>query len=297
MSAFIFSILILLAIIILITFSCVKIVKQQTAYTVETFGKFSRVIYPGINFVLPFVESTARKINLSTSNLDFSILAITGDKVNISIDTTLIYQIMQSKVYQATYSLDNPTATLKALVENTIRAFVATQTHEQVIQSRDEMTNYLVTHLTKKLEEFGFSIDSFQVRDIILPKEITDAMSRVISSKRNQEAAINDAQSKYILAVKEAEAQKETRLLQGQGLALERQAIIGGLSQSIQDMQTATGVTTTAVMNIVLMNQYIDMMRNISNDKSGNTKTVFLNPTPNGMTDIVQQLTALQNRH
>lgn len=294
MEPFLVYFLVLATIIFVLLVASFRIVKQQTAFTVETFGKFSRVIYPGINFVIPIIEATARKINLSTMNLDFSILAITGDKVNISIDTTLIYKVIQQKVFQATYSLDNPIASIKALVENTIRAFVATQTHEQVIQSRDEMTNYLVAHLTRKLEEFGFAIDSFQVRDIILPKEITDAMSRVISSKRNQEAAINDAQSKFILSVKEAEAQKETRLLQGQGLALERQAIINGLSQSIQDMQHATGVSATAVMNIVLMNQYIDMMRTISNDKNGNTKTVFINPTPNGLQDIIQQMTSLQ---
>ncbi len=293
MEFLIFLILILIIICFVLVIS-IKVVKQQTAYTVETFGKFSRVIYPGINIVIPLVENTARKINLSTMNLDFSILAITFDKVNISIDCTLIYKVIYQKVYQATYSLENPTASIKALVENTIRAFVATQTHEQTIQSRDEMTNFLMTHLTQKLEAFGFAIDSFQVRDIILPREITEAMSRVISSKRNQEAAFNEAQGKYILAVKEAEAQKETRRLQGEGLAAERDAIINGLSKSIHDMQQATGASATAVMNIVLMNQYIDMMRTISNDKSGNTKTVFINPSPNGMTDIMQQFTALQ---
>jgi regulator of protease activity HflC (stomatin/prohibitin superfamily) len=287
--------IVIVAIIVLI-FASIRIVKQQTAFTVETLGKFSRVIYPGINLVIPFVEATPRRINLSTMNLDLSILAITGDKVNISIDTTLIYQVIQTKVFQATYMLDNPVATLKALVENTIRAFVATQTHEQVIQSRDEMTNFLVTHLTTKFEEFGFSIDSFQIRDIILPKEITDAMSRVISSKRIQEASINEAESKYILTVKEAEAQKQTRLLQGQGLALEREAIIDGLTQSIKNMTQSTGVSSSAVMNIVLMNQYIDMMRSISNDKGGNTKTVFINPSPNGMHEILQQFTEMQSK-
>jgi regulator of protease activity HflC (stomatin/prohibitin superfamily) len=294
MEAFFILLVILLIILIVILSVSIKIVKQQTAYTVETFGKYSRVIYPGINLVIPFVENTARKINLSTLNLDFSILAITLDKVNISIDCTLIYKVIYQKVFQATYSLDNPTASIKALVENTVRAFVATQTHEQVIQSRDEMTNFLITHLIKKLEEFGFAIDSFQVRDIILPREITDAMSRVISSRRNQEAAVAEAEARYILAVKEAEGLKETRRLQGEGLAAERDAIIKGLSNSIHDMQVATGASSIQVMNIVLVNQYIDMMRTISNDKNGNTKTVFMNSNPSGLTDIIAQFTALQ---
>ena len=281
-------------IIILVIISSIKIVKQQTAFTVETLGKFSRVLYPGINLVIPMFEITSRKVNLSTLNIDFSILAITQDKVNISIDTTLIYNVLPNKVYQAAYSLDNPIGTIKALVENTIRSFVATQTHEQVIESRDEMTQFLMAHLTIKLSEFGYSIDSFQVRDIILPREITDAMSKVIASKREQEATINQAQSKYILAVKEAEGQKQTRLLQGQGLALERKAIIDGLAQSIQEMQNITGSSHSSVMNVVMMNQYMDMMRTFATDKNGNTKTIFMNPSPSGMTDLVQQLAALQ---
>jgi regulator of protease activity HflC (stomatin/prohibitin superfamily) len=291
---FLIFLLIILIILIAILSVSIKIVKQQTAFTVETFGKFSRVIYPGINIVIPFVENTARKINLSTLNLDFSILAITYDKVNISIDCTLIYKVIYQKVYQATYSLDNPTASIKALVENTVRAFVATQTHEQVIQSRDEMTNFLITHLVKKLEEFGFAIDSFQVRDIILPREITDAMSRVISSRRNQEAAVAEAEARYILAVKEAEGLKETRRLQGEGLAAERDAIIKGLAHSVQEMQHATGATPMQVMNIVMANNYNDTLRTITNDKNGNTKTVFINSSPNAMTDIIAQLSSLQ---
>jgi regulator of protease activity HflC (stomatin/prohibitin superfamily) len=180
------------------------------------------------------------------------------------------------------------------LVENTVRAFVATQTHEQVIQSRDEMTNFLITHLIKKLEEFGFAIDSFQVRDIILPREITDAMSRVISSRRNQEAAVAEAEARYILAVKEAEGLKETRRLQGEGLAAERDAIIKGLAHSVQEMQQATGATPMQVMNIVMANNYNDTLRTITNDKNGNTKTVFINSSPNAMTDIIAQLSSLQ---
>lgn len=287
-----FFILLLVVVAIVVSFS-IKIVKQQTAYTVETLGKFSRVIFPGLSLVLPFIESTARKVNLATLTLDFSILAITSDKVNISIDTTLVYRVIPDKVYEAAYAVDNPIATIKALVENAIRAFVATQTHEDVIRSRDEMTEYLTHHLKVKLAQYGYNMDSFQFRDITLPKEITEAMSRVVASKRLQEAAQNEAEAEYIRAVKTAEGQKQTRLLQGQGLALERKAIIEGLSESIKELQSSTGVTSESVMNLVMLNQYIDMLRTITNDKNGNTKTVFINPTPEGMQSMMQQLTSL----
>ena len=156
-------------VIFFVIISSIKIVKQQTAFTVETLGKFSRVIFPGFNLVVPVIENIGRRINLSTMTLDFSILAITSDKVNISIDTALIYRVIENRAYEAAYALDNPVTAIKALVENTIRAFVATQTHEEVIRSRNEMTEYLTMHLTAKMEEFGYYIDSFQFRDIILP--------------------------------------------------------------------------------------------------------------------------------
>jgi regulator of protease activity HflC (stomatin/prohibitin superfamily) len=165
--------------------------------------------------VIPFIELTAKKINLATQTLDISILAITADKVNIKIETSLIYKVQGGNIYSAAYSLDNPTNAIRALTDNSIRAFVATQTHEEVIRSRDEMTHYLMLNLKDKLSYYGFEIESFQLRDINLPQEITEAMSRVVASKRLQEAAQNEAEASYIKQVREAEASRETRKLQG----------------------------------------------------------------------------------
>ncbi len=285
--------IILLIAITIIGIAGITIVNQQTAYTVEFFGKFNRVIYPGINYVIPVIERKARKVNLATLDMNFSIMAITSDKVTISIDTTLIYKVQTDKIYQSVYALNNPKSTIEALVENAIRAFVATQTHEEVIQARDEMTNYLVRHLREEMETYGYLIESFQMRDITLPGEITEAMSRVISSKRIEEATRNEAEAKYTLQVREAQARRETQMLEGQGIAMQRDAIIKGLSNSVQEMQHATGLEAKDVMNIVALNQYIDMMKSITNDKNGNTKTVFMNPNPSGISDIVQQISAL----
>jgi regulator of protease activity HflC (stomatin/prohibitin superfamily) len=285
-------IIILIAIIIL-GIAGITIVNQQTAFTIEFFGKFNRVIYPGINFVIPFIETKAKKVNLATLDMNFSIMAITSDKVTISIHTTLIYKVQPDKIYQSVYALNNPKSTIEAIVENSIRAFVATQTHEEVIQARDEMTNYLVRHLREEMEEYGYTIESFQMRDIILPAEITEAMSRVISSKRIEEATRNEAEANYTLQVREAQARRETQMLEGQGIAMQRDAIIKGLSNSVQEMQHATGMGSRDVMNVVVLNQYIDMMRSITNDKNGNVKTVFMNPNPGGINDIVQQISSL----
>ncbi len=285
------SLPVVLFLLIALAFASIKIVKQQTAFTVETLGKFSRVIMPGLGFIIPFIETTGKKVNLSTMNMDLSILAITSDKVNIMIDTSLIYRILPEKIYEAAYVLDNPNSTIKVLVENSIRAFVSGLTHEEVIRARDEMTNYLVDHLSGKLFVYGYQIESFQFKDINLPKEITEAMSRVVASKRLQEAAQNEAEADYIKMVKKAQAQKETRFLQGQGLALERKAVIDGLAESIKELQASTGVTSTSIMSLILTNQYIDMLRTVST--ATGSKVVFLNSGASGLSDSMQQFTEL----
>jgi regulator of protease activity HflC (stomatin/prohibitin superfamily) len=270
-----------------------KIVQQQQLLMVERLGKFNRVLKPGLNFILPFLESVAVSLNLRTQNLDFSILAITSDKVTITLDTTLIYQILPDQAYAVAYNLQNPVTVIKTTVENSIRAYVAKQSHEEILQKRDELTIYLIEHLTEQMLQWGYQINNFQVKDVVLPESITTAMSRVVSSKRLQEAAENEAKAEYIKTVKAAEAQKQTRILQGEGLAGERKAIINGLAQSIEEMTNSTGTSSETVLNVVMLNQYIDMLRTIGKDSTGNTKIVFLNGSGSGLNEAMQQFSEL----
>jgi regulator of protease activity HflC (stomatin/prohibitin superfamily) len=285
-------ILILLAYMVL---TGIRIVQQQTLLVVERLGQFNRVLKPGLSIIIPFFERVAYVLNLRTQNLDFSILAITSDKVTITLDTSLIYQILGNQAYAVAYNLQNATQVIKTTVENSIRAYVAKQSHEEILQKRDELTIYLLEHLTEQMLAWGYQILNFQIKDVVLPASITDSMSRVVASKRLQEAAENEANAEYIKTIRAAEAQKKTRILQGEGLAGERKAVVNGLAESIQNMTHATGTTPDAVLNIVMMNQYIDMLRTIGKDESGNSKLVFLNSNPASMSHIVQELTAMLN--
>jgi regulator of protease activity HflC (stomatin/prohibitin superfamily) len=291
MEASIFIIILTVAFIIMA--SSVKIVKQQELFIIETLGKYSRTLKSGLNFMIPGIETVAKGINMKTKNLDFSIVAITSDKVTITLDTSLIYLVIESKAYEVAYNLDNPIMVIKSTVENSIRSYVANETHEGILQKRDELTIYLIEHLKNQMEKWGYTINSFQVKDVILPIEITTAMSRVVSSKRLQEAAENEATATYIKQVKEAEAQKQARILQGEGLAGERKAIINGLAESITELKSQTGVSADSVLNVVMLNQYMDTLRTIGKDEKGNSKIVFMNSNPSGLNDVTQQISAL----
>jgi regulator of protease activity HflC (stomatin/prohibitin superfamily) len=273
----------------------IRIVQQQSLLVIERLGQFNRVLKPGLSVIVPFFERVSYVLNLRTQNLDFAIIAITSDKVTITLDTSLIYQIIPSQAYAVAYNLQNPTQVIKTTVENSIRAYVAKQNHEEILQKRDELTIYLVEHLTEQMLAWGYQIMNFQIKDVVLPGSITDAMSRVVASKRLQEAAENEANAEYIKTIRSAEAQKKTRILQGEGLAGERKAITNGLAESIQDLTTATGTTSESVLNVVLLNQYMDMLRTLGKDESGNSKLVFLNSNPAGMSSILQELTGLMN--
>jgi regulator of protease activity HflC (stomatin/prohibitin superfamily) len=292
---FIYFIIFLFIAIFLIT-STIRIVKQQEMYVIETLGKYSRSLTSGLNFTIPYLDRVAKIISLKAKNLDFSILAITSDKVTVTLDTTLIYQAIPTKAYDVAYKLENPQQVIKSTVENSIRSYVAGESHEEILQKRDELTVYLIEHLKVMMESWGYEIISFQIKDVILPSDITSAMSRVVSSKRLQEAATNEADAEYIKEVKKAEALKQSRILQGEGLAGERKAIINGLSESINELKDNTGVNADSVLNIVMLNQYMDTLRTIGRDDKGNSKVVFLNSQPSGMNDALAQIASLTQK-
>jgi regulator of protease activity HflC (stomatin/prohibitin superfamily) len=281
-------------IVIFLLLSCIKIVNQQSVLIVETLGKFSKVLTPGINFLIPIVQQVRYKAVLFGQNMDFAIVAITSDKVTIRLDTTLIYHIQPDKVAASYYSLADPISVMKTTIENSIRSYVALQTHEEILQKRDELTQYLVDHLRLKFETWGREIDAFQIKDVVLPQEITDAMSKVIASKRLQEAAEFEANAKKIQLVKAAEADREARKLSGLGVAEEREAIVNGLKDSIENMKSATGAETSSVMNVVMLTQYMDMMKAVGQGQ--NSKVIFMNSNPGSMDDVLKQMYGLLNQ-
>jgi len=287
--------IIILILIVVTIFSTIKIVNQQTVLIVETLGKFSRVLTPGVNFIIPYIERVRYKTYLFGQNFDFQIIAITSDKVTITLDTTLIYHIKPDKVAESYYSLADPSAVMRTTIENSIRSYVALQTHEEILQKRDELTQYLIDHLREKFESWGREIDAFQIKDVVLPKEITEAMSKVIASKRLQEAAEFEANANKIIKVKAAEADREARKLSGLGVAEEREAIINGLKESIENMKQVTGGPTDSVMNVVMLTQYMDTLRAVG--ASTNAKLVFMNSNPGSIDDMMKQLTSLLGEH
>ncbi|MFZ6022593.1 MAG: SPFH domain-containing protein [Patescibacteria group bacterium] len=268
----------------------IKIVPQNHVAIVEFLGKYERTLTAGFNLVIPVFERVSVQINLAVRNFLFELDAVSKDKVQVRLKSNLIYAISVDKVTQYWYELSDPKQTIASFVENYVRSFVATQTHEELLEKREEISAYLVQHLNEKFLAWGIVIHGYQIMDIVFPTIITDAMSKVVASQRLREAAMNEAEATKVRVVKEAEAEKDSRVLLGEGVAGERQAIIDGLKRSIDDMKGIPGLNTHEVMNLIVMSQYFDTVKAIG--MSPNSKVMFIDPAPEGANNMLQQLSA-----
>ncbi len=281
---------VLLVLFVIIFLLGVRIVKQNHLGIVETFGRFSRVARPGLTFIFPIFQSMPVQLPLAIQNFLFDLEAVTKDKVLVRLKANLIYSIDPQNITVYYYNLTNPRATLGSFVENYVRSFVATQTHEELLEKREEIAEYLINHLEEKMLSWGIKIHGFQITDIVFPKEITEAMSKVVASQRLKEAAVNEAEAKRIRLVKQAEAEKEAAILRGQGIAGERQAIVDGLKRSIEDMAEIPGVDTKKVMDFVMLSQYFDTLKEIGQNES--TKVLFLNTPSRNLDEFIEAFTS-----
>jgi len=279
-----------LIILFVLVLTMIKIVPQNHVAIVELFGRYNRTLSAGLNLVVPIVERVSVQINLAVRNFLFELDAVSKDKVQVRLKSNLIYAVSVDKVTQYWYELTDPKQTIASFVENYVRSFVATQTHEELLEKREEISAYLVQHLNEKFMAWGIIIHGYQLMDIVFPTVITDAMSRVVASQRLREAAMNEAEATKVRVVKEAEAEKESRVLLGEGVAGERQAIIDGLKRSIDDMKGIPGLNTHEVMNLIVMSQYFDTVKAIG--MSQNSKVMFIDPAPEGANNMLQQLSS-----
>ncbi len=265
-------------------------VQQNTVKIIEKFGKYSKTIDSGLNLIVPFLEKPAKTISLALQNLHEEVDAVTKDKVVVKISANLVYQVDRKLVKEFYYELSDAMTTVRDYVENYMRSHVATKTHEELLSEREEFSLYLIDSLDDILIKWGIRIVSFQVINIAFPTEITDAMSKVVASQRLREAAQNESEAQKVKVVKQAEAEKEASILLGEGIAGQKKAIIEGLKSSISDLEDIKAFNPEEVMNLVVISQYFDTIKEVGS--SPNTKVMFLNPAPEGASKLVQDLAA-----
>jgi len=265
-------------------------VRTATAGVVERFGKFDRITRPGLHFLFPFAERVYF-VDLMVKQAQFQVETKTKDNVFVQIPVSVQYQILDDRIVDAFYKLSSPQKQIESFVFNSILGHVPKLTLDETFEQQAGISIAVKTELDATMSNFGFNILNALVTDLIPDPKVKDAMNDINAAQRAQVAAQARGEAEKILKVKQAEAEAESKALQGKGIAAERQAIIEGLRSSIENFREAVpGATAEDVMALVLLTQYFDTLKEIGT-KPGST-TLFLPNNPGAANDFMQQILA-----
>ncbi len=264
-------------------------VDQQAVYIIERFGKFKLLAFPGLHFKIPIVDKIAGRMNLRIMQLDVVIETKTLDDVFVKIIASVQYQVLKDKIYEAFYVLDNPERQIEAFVFDVVRARVPKIKLDDVFSKKDEIANSVCEELKEVMDQFGYSIIKALVTDIHPDSKVKAAMNEINEAQRLRVAAMERGEAEKILRVKQAEGEAESKILQGQGIAGQRRAIVEGLKESLGQFQEKLPDTNTKdVMSLVLMAQYFDTLKEMG--MHGNMNTILIPHSPSGVHDLYEQI-------
>ena len=265
-------------------------VRTYTAGVVERFGKFSRIEQPGLHVLLPFAESVYF-VDLQVKQAQFQVETKTHDNVFVQIPVSVQYQILSDKIYDAFYKLSQPQKQIESFVFNSILGHVPKLSLDETFEQQSGISVNVKTELDAIMSGFGYNILTALVTDIIPDSKVKDAMNDINAAQRAQVAAQARGEAEKILKVKQAEAEAESKALQGKGIAAERQAIIDGLRASIENFrESVPGATPSDVMALVLLTQYFGTLKDIGTKQGNNT--ISLPNNPGAANDFMTQILA-----
>lgn len=276
------------AIIIFVLFGLFT-VRQQTAALVERFGKFKRVAGAGLNFKIPLIDRVAGRISLRVRQLDVRVETKTNDNVFVFVVVSVQYFVIPTKVVDAFYKLQDAEAQITSYVYDVVRARVPNIKLDDVFETKDDIAKAVKLELEQIMDDFGYGIVKTLVTDIDPDANVKASMNQINAAQRLRVAAVEEAEAEKIRVVKAAEGEAESKALQGRGIADQRTAIVNGLQESVSGFQSGVeGTSAHDVMNLVLMTQYFDTLKDVG--LSSNSNTIMIPHSPSGMNDISEQL-------
>jgi len=264
-------------------------VEQQSRAIIERFGRYVRTAGPGLNFKTPFTDSVAQRVSLRVQQLPVEVETKTLDNVFVKLFVAVQYRVIEGKEADAYYKLQNARDQITSYVLDVVRAQVPKMNLDEVFEKKDEVGSSVKVELDASMKIYGFEIPNALVTDVNPADNVKAAMNEIQTQQRLQVAAAAKGEANKILVVKNAEAEAESKRLQGEGIAQQRRAIVDGLRESIAAFTGQIGEVSAAdVLKLVLMTQYFDTMKEIG--VSAGSKVILMPHTPGGMADIAEQL-------
>jgi regulator of protease activity HflC (stomatin/prohibitin superfamily) len=296
------SILILLSLLIVVIFLSITTVQQGLVAVTTIFGKYNRILYPGLNFKVPFIEAVFRKISIQNRSVELGFNATTIDQANVNFTAMLLYSVLnqdEETIKNVAFKFIDTGNFMQALtrsVEGSIRAYVATKKQAEILGLRREITEAVKENMDKTLEEWGYHLIDLQINDINFDEEVMKSMAKVVASNNMKSAAENEGQALLITKTKAAEAEgnaikiaaqaeMEAAQLRGQGIALFREEVAKGMSVAAKTMQD-----NNLDASFILFSMWTESVKNFAEHGKGNV--IFLDGSLDGMQKSMKEMMA-----
>lgn len=306
MTGQIITIVIVFILLIIILSSFVS-VKQGTIVVITVFGKYRRILTPGLNFKLPFIENIYSKISIQNRSVELEFQAVTYDQANVYFKAMLLYSVLDQQeetIKNVAFKFVDDRNLMQALirtVEGSIRAFVATKRQSEVLILRRDIVEHVKEQLDVILEGWGYHLQDLQLNDITFDDVIMKSMSQVVASNNLKAAAENEGQALLITKTKAAEAEgnaikisaqaeREAAQLRGQGIALFREEVARGMTVAAKEMAGANMDTS-----VILFTMWTESIKHFSENSKGNV--IFLDGSTEAMQRTLKEMMALNLLH
>lgn len=282
-------IFVVLAILLIFVLSCVKIVSEANQYVIEFLGKYSRTMNAGINFKLPFFEKVAKKVSLKEQVVDFPPQAvITKDNVTMQIDTVVYFKISDARQYA--YGVSNPMQAIENLTATTLRNIIGDLELDDTLTSRDTVNTQMRTILDEATDAWGIKITRVELKNIMPPREIQDAMEKQMKAERDRRETLLEAEGHKQAVVKREEGNKEARILEAEGKKAAMIADAEARAQSIALVYEAQAKGLKTLMNTVGPDGLMILKKLETLEKVGNGRATKL-IVPSDLTNVASDLT------
>lgn len=298
--AFIITISVLGLLLILLSFVTVQ---QGTVAVITVFGKYKRILSPGLSMKIPFIEKVYKKISIQNRSVELGFQAVTIDQANVNFTAMLLYAVVnqnEESIKNVAFKFVDDKNLMQALVrsiEGSVRAFVATKKQSEVLSLRRDIVEAVKEQLDMMLEEWGYHLIDLQLNDITFDEEVMRSMAKVVASNNLKAAAENEGQALLITRTKAAEAEgnfikisataeKEAAQMRGQGIALFREEVARGMAEAAKQMQESNLDTS-----LILFSMWTEAVKNFA--EQGNGNIIFLDGSVEGMDKTMKQMMAL----
>ncbi len=288
---------------LLLIFLSFVTVQQGTVAVITVFGKYRRILPPGLSMKIPFIEKVYKKISIQNRSAELGFQAVTIDQANVNFTAMLLYAVVnqqEESIKNVAFKFVDDKNLMQALVrsiEGSVRAFVATKKQSEVLSLRRDIVEAVKEQLDVMLEEWGYHLIDLQLNDITFDEEVMRSMAKVVASNNLKAAAENEGQALLITRTKAAEAEgnfikisaqaeKDASQLKGEGIALFRQEVAKGMAGAAKEMEEAK-----LDSSLILFSMWTEAVKNFAQEGKGNV--IFLDGSVEGMDKTMKQMMAL----